>query len=110
IDVVLHALDALGDAWDAVLLVGATTPLCTAADLRAALDAFFAARVSVASVTPDRATNSWRFALRRGRLAGPPRRVGRRQEQRGVILVGAVYVASPAWLRRHRQFVVPGRT
>ncbi len=37
--------------------------------------------------------------------------MGRRQEEAGrVVLNGAVYVASPAWLRRYQQFVEPGRT
>jgi len=123
IDVVLHAIDALGgkDAFDAILLLSATTPLTTVRDVRGAIDSFRDAgrgekpgqQRSVASVMTDPYDDSWRFVLRDGRLSGKP--AGHRVEQRArhpdaVVLNGAIYLATPQWLHQHQQFVVPGRT
>lgn len=122
IDAVLHTLEEIEDAahpFDAVVLLSATTPLTRPQDVRAALRLFATApHPSVASVTRDPIAPSWRFMQRGAIVDRTPRRhhVGRRQEADGkrggdpVYLNGALYVASPAWLRRHRQFVRAGQT
>lgn len=116
IDAVIHAVDRLeseGDAIDAIVLLSATTPLTTARDVRAAVSMFKKGRgTSVASVALDPAPVTWRFGMARGKLtARGPVRIDRRQtDPTPYRLNGAVYVATPAWLRRHRQVVVPGKT
>ncbi|MBI3178101.1 MAG: hypothetical protein HYZ27_00480 [Deltaproteobacteria bacterium] len=65
----------------------------------------------MAAVVPEHVPASWRFTLSGGRLEGTPRRVEQRQAAGDAVrLAGAFYVASPAWLNQHGQFVVPGRT
>lgn len=118
IDAVLHTLDELesaGGQFDAVLLLSAATPLTEERDVREALGLFRrGGGVSVASVTRDRSAPSWRFELHGGVLDRRPRRhrVGQRPRagREAVVLNGALYVASPAWLRRYRQFIQAGRT
>ncbi len=114
IDAVLHAVNELsldGQSFDAVVLLSACAPLVRPGQVRAALRLFQRHREAVAAVVTDRVPASWRFTLLGGRLSGPPRRVGRRQTAlRAVRLAGAFYVATPAWLKHHHQFVVPGRT
>jgi CMP-N,N'-diacetyllegionaminic acid synthase len=113
-EVVLHAvrtLAASGRHFDAVVLLSPTTPLTAPADLRAALRIWREhGRQAVVSVTHERSAPSWRFELAGGVLRAPRgRRVGRRQDGgERVVLNGAVYVASPAWLERHGQFFGPG--
>lgn len=114
IDVVLHTLDQVdgNKRVDAVLLLSAATPLTRPRDVRRALGLFGrGGGVSVASVTEDPTPDAWRFKLRDGRLVGKMRLIGRRQQAtRSWVLNGAIYVATPAWLRRYGQFVRPGDT
>jgi CMP-N,N'-diacetyllegionaminic acid synthase len=94
-----------------VVLLSATTPLTRPADVRRALALFRAGRgAAVIAVTPERAAPSWRFTLAGRRLRAPAgRRVRRRQESAGTYLLnGAIYVATPGWLRRHGQFWATG--
>ena len=56
---------------------------------------------------------AWTYEISDGRLTpvSEKRAATRRQESRGVFgLTGAGYVASPAFLREHRRFIVDGRT
>lgn len=107
IDVVLHAIDQID--CDVVVLLSATTPLIRASDVRRAFVEWTAHRVGIATVTRD-TPPSLRFELAEGCLQAttetPP---GRRQLSNATYrLNGAVYIATPAWLRQHRRFVVPG--
>ncbi|MEZ4270012.1 MAG: acylneuraminate cytidylyltransferase family protein [Myxococcota bacterium] len=117
IDAVLHALASLSIAqapYDAVLLLSATTPLTRPRHVRAALARFERAQgASVCSVRLDPYADSWRFHLVNQRLDRHPRnqRVGRRQlSTPRYVLNGAIYISTPAWLKRYRQFVRPGLT
>ena len=116
IDVVRHALETLqnrGARFDAVVLLSATTPLTTRADVRRGITLFQRSRLAVVSVTPDRVPDAWRFAIERGRVitVGQSSRVGRRQEApKRYHLNGAVYIAAPEWIEHHGQFFVSGRT
>ncbi len=112
---VLHALDELqaaGRQFDVVLLLSATTPLTSVADVRAVVAAWRRHARAVISVTADRVPEAWRLRVRRGRLvASAAAAIGRRQHGRPrFVLNGALYAASPAWLRRHRRFFVSGQT
>jgi CMP-N,N'-diacetyllegionaminic acid synthase len=109
----MHTLTRLGETFDAVLLLSATTPLTATADVRRAVAMFRSHRRSVVSVCVDPIPDGWRFSARRGRLVATSAssRVGRRQQAPlRYQLNGAVYVASPAWLQRHRRFLVSGQT
>jgi CMP-N-acetylneuraminic acid synthetase len=108
--VVAHALEHY--APDVVVMLTATTPLVTSADVRRGMRTFKQDPAqSVAAVVRDATAASWRFhSGADGRLLGPARRVTRRQVEAAVILCGAFYIASPAWLLRYGQFVVAGRS
>ena len=113
----LHALKTsevrLG-SFDEVLMLSPATPLTRVRDIRSALNLFRKGNgASVASVVQDSHGPSARFQLNKGCLDRSPRshRVGRRQEgDPQVLLNGAIYVASPGWLRRYGQFVRAGQT
>jgi CMP-N-acetylneuraminic acid synthetase len=115
IDVVLHALAALeqrGEIFDVVIMLSAATPLTAVGDVRRALQRCRRLGVSAVSVTAETTPDAYRFGLERGRLAAARTpHISRRQEGTPrVRLNGAVYVATPAWLRRFRQFVRANRT
>lgn len=116
IDVVLHAIDALeamDRRFDVVLLLSTCTPLTSVRDVRRVLDTYLAGGgESVVTLCRDPIPDTWRFEMKEDvLLAEPGRKVGRRQEApTRYRLNGALYAASPAWLRREHQFVVPGRT
>ncbi len=113
---VLDALDTLTKEerhFDAVVLLSATTPLTLPKDVRGALALWrHNPNTSVISVVAAPAADSWRMALRKGRLVAksdrPPGR--RQQEKESLILNGAIYVASPRWVALHKRFFVDGRT
>ncbi|MEZ0314593.1 MAG: acylneuraminate cytidylyltransferase family protein [Myxococcota bacterium] len=109
VDVVLHAL--AGSHCDLVVLLSATTPLTLPRDIRNAVGAWKRHRVGVATVCVDTPA-SLRFGMRGEKLVAlGPRRPGRRQEEPTCWrLNGAVYVASPRWLREHERFVVAGKS
>jgi N-acylneuraminate cytidylyltransferase len=109
IDVVLHALDEHQGAVDTVLMLSAATPLTKVGDVRRALLVHKRYGGSVVSVTRDKAPDSWRFAVRDGRLVVPRgTRVSRRQESEARFrLNGAIYLTTTARLRRNHQFVGP---
>jgi len=66
----------------------------------------------VASVVLDPIPDTWRFSIKDGRLCSKtPGRIGRRQEAAPCFrLNGAIYVATPTWLRRHGRFVVHNKS
>ncbi|MEE8410000.1 MAG: acylneuraminate cytidylyltransferase family protein [Myxococcota bacterium] len=116
IDAVLHAIDTLerdGRSFDLVVMLSAATPLTDVRDVRGAVNRLKKSRgESMVSVTMDPVPSEWRFRLERGRLVSQrPGRIGRRQASDDPYrLNGAIYVATPRWLRRHRQFLVSGKT
>ncbi len=122
-EVLLHALDAMDESYDYVVLLQATSPLRTARDIDACIElcrrsgAPAVVSVSLAAKPPQ-----WMYELdAKGRLrpilkgrsaAGlfkTRRSAGRRQELPPVYHPnGAVYVARVDWLRKRRVFVGPG--
>ncbi len=109
IDVVLHAI--AGSSFDLVLLLSATTPLTLPDDVREVVKAWKRHRVGIATVCRDTPA-SLRFSMRDDvLLALGSRRPGRRQSETTCWrLNGAVYAASPDWLRDHKRFVVAKRS
>ena len=116
IDVVHHALDVLQTdqhGFDAVLMLSPTTPLTQARDVRRALTLFrkYGGERSVVSVYAESIPDSWRFTCAHGTLVNVKKRVQKRQESpQRYVLNGAIYVASPTWLRKNGQFFVSGTT
>ena len=115
-EVIAHTLNGQEDPtrpFDAVLMLSPTTPLTQAQDVRKALKLFReAGGPSLISVVEERIPNTWRFTLQEGVLE---------QVQGGVIqprqktapqyrLNGAIYVASPQWLRQRGQFFHHGES
>ena len=113
-EVIAHTLSVQEDPkrpFDAVLMLTPTTPLTQAQDVRRALKLFRQARgPSVISVMEERIPNTWRFTLQGGVLE---------QVQGGIIqhrqktalqyrLNGAIYLATPQWLRQGGQFFKDG--
>jgi CMP-N-acetylneuraminic acid synthetase len=111
-DVILHALDRCGPEFDAVLMLSAATPLTEPRDVRRAVALVKKHGGSAVSVTREAFPTSWRFSVDRGCLVVPRgTRVGRRQQAAlQYRLNGAVFMTSPARLRRYGQFVAPRDT
>ncbi len=112
IDVVLHALEALGE-YEIVALLQPTSPLRTAADIDAACAMLEDDGVpACVSVSPVEQSPYWMYRLGTDRRMTPLIDIGsqatRRQDLPEVYaLNGAVYVARASWLRQHRTFVTP---
>ncbi|MFZ2492706.1 MAG: N-acetylneuraminate synthase [Thermoanaerobaculia bacterium] len=107
-DVVLHALDAFGDDFEAVVLLQPTSPLTAVDDVVAALRMFRETGDPVVSVCAVEHPLEWSFRIDEfSRLTPflPAEGVDRRQDAaRAVRPNGAVYVTSPARLRRDGTF------
>ena len=110
--VVLHALEQLGDRWDAVVLLQPTSPLRQRADLEAALDLYAAAPApaSVVSVVEVPAPLPAQYLLQAdGTLTrahpGAPA-VSRRQDAQPVLTPnGAIYIVEPQAFQQRPSFV-----
>lgn len=115
IDALFHAVDALAETPDYLVLLQATSPLRTGADIdeciRACLDGGAAA---AATITPAAKPPYWMFLRdERGRVRPVIERDA--QEQRQALPptfapTGAVFVAQTEWLRRERSFWKAGET
>lgn len=113
IDVVLHALDNLDEAFDLLVLLQPTSPLRLPEDIDACIERVAAGAPCCVSVTEPGHSPAWMFTLGEGgrmaRLIPEMALPARRQELPPVYaLNGAVYVAEVGWLRAHRSFVRDG--
>lgn len=111
-DVVFHVLDRLGENFDAVVLLQPTSPLTEFDDILGALRLFADSGVSVISVCPDGHPPAWSYLRdEQGRIR-PFRDRGlvhqRQQAEATVHPNGAIYVATPVWLRANNGFVGEG--
>lgn len=114
VDAMLHALDAVGDAFEYCVMLQPTSPLRTSQDIDCALELCVTAKApACTSVTEAKTPPEWLFRLSdSGRLQttidGPmPHR--RQDAPAAYALNGAVYIAEVPWLRRERTFIT-GRT
>jgi CMP-N,N'-diacetyllegionaminic acid synthase len=110
VDVVLHAVDNVGDSYGYVVLLQATSPLRTASDIDGAIElcrrSGAPSCVSVVRVTKG---PGWMYVVDDARRlrpiadAGP--KAARRQDLPEIFMPnGAVYVAELSWLRETRNF------
>ena len=110
---VLHALDALPESYDYVVLLQPTSPLRTGADISAALALCLEQNApACVSVSAPHHAPWWMFSLSDTRRLQPlfPKDAlpSRRQDMPEVYaLNGAVYVAEVEWLRETRSFLTP---
>ena len=112
IEPVLHALAAVGEAYDYVVLLQPTSPLRSAQDIDGCLEhcRLLRAPACVSVSEPDKSPY-WMYTIDAGEhlmplLAGA--QYQRRQDIPPVYaLNGAVYVADCCWLQQHRTFVTP---
>lgn len=116
VDVVLHAVDTLAEDFRYVVLLQATSPFRSGADIDACLDlcrrtdAPSANSVCVAEQSPY-----WMFTQTpdgRLELLIPRERMGFRRQDLPTVYApnGAVYACQVDWLRRERTFWLPGVT
>jgi N-acylneuraminate cytidylyltransferase len=106
LDVVLHALDQLGDP-DILVLLQPTSPLRTSSDIDACVDMCLD-RGAPATVSVGPLAKPWgtlRRVLADGTLESPPEPAGGAP---GHALNGAVYAIRPEFLRRLRTLTPPG--
>ena len=112
-DALIHALDALTEAYDHLVLLQPTSPLRRAEDIDGAIEICHRAGAPVCiSVCEPEKSPYWMFrkddAGRLHPLLAVEEPVSRRQDLPLVFASnGAVYVAEVPWFRRHRTFVGP---
>ena len=110
---VLHALDALPESYDYVVLLQPTSPLRIGADISAALALCLAQNApACVSVSAPQHAPWWMFRLDEGRrmhsLFPQDALPARRQDMPEVYaLNGAIYVARVDWLRESKTFLTP---
>lgn len=111
IDVVFHALDALGNDVDTVVLLQPTSPLTDVDDVLGAIALHRESQLPVVSVCPAEHPAEWLYSIDEGRLSrllpsvtSPDQR---QQAQITFRLNGAVYACSPSDLRRYDSFFGP---
>ena len=112
-DALIHALDALEDSYDYLVLLQPTSPLRTAADIDACLETCrkFDAPACV-SVSVPKKSPYWMFRIdddhRMHRILEAGADSYRRQNLPLIHgMNGAVYVANTTWFREHSAFVGP---
>lgn len=114
VDVVLHALDAIGDAHDMVVLLQPTSPLRLTEDIDRAIDLCLERGApACVSVAPAPKPPEWLMRMDAdGRLVpllpGGLRSARRQDADAALLPNGAVYVARVDWLRRTRSFYAEG--
>jgi len=108
-DVVFHALDTLGGAFDAVALLQPTSPLVEAGDILGAIRLHLEKRVPVISVCAAEHPVEWLYRMEEDGCLNPvlPAKNAHRRQAVGVAYRpnGAVYVVSPDILRQAGDFM-----
>jgi CMP-N,N'-diacetyllegionaminic acid synthase len=112
-DVIIHALDALDEKFDAVALLQATSPLRRGEDIDGCITAWAAAGApACVSVTAVAKPPDWLFWLddrQRMRPVLGSYDVARPRQTlaQAYVLNGAVFLADTDWFRRQRSFYSP---
>lgn len=113
LDVVLHAVDALGGAFDAVVLLQPTSPLTEVDDVVGAMAMFAERHAPVVSVCRAEHPVEWLYTVDDDWRVSRVLSAGERPTQRQKAQVtyrpnGAIFVTAPAMLREHESFFEPG--
>jgi len=112
-DAINHAIDSLGGGFDLVVLLQATSPLRTSADIDGAVRTLAATGATTCiGVTPSPKSPAWMFTRDEvGHLTPLLQKAGvtkRRQVLPPTYLVnGAVYVGDIAWVCENQSFFAP---
>lgn len=111
-ETVLHALEAVGEQYDAVVSLQPTSPLRVALDIDRCVEAFAAAGgPAVLTVARSSKPASWLLTLDDDGHVQPLLSEGLLKPRQDTYLPnGAVYVALVDWLRRTRSFSIAGET
>lgn len=113
IDAIFHAIDTLGEPFDLVVLLQATSPLRLPSDIDGSLEALVRAGApACVSVTVPAKPPFWNYLLdEKGKLVPllpEYNKANRRQNlPQAYVLNGATFVAEIEWLRQSRTFVGP---
>jgi CMP-N,N'-diacetyllegionaminic acid synthase len=113
LDAVLHALNAIPERYDYVILLQPTSPLRLAQDIDDCLETCLAHHApACVTVTEVDQSPFWMYRLDASRLLVPligqkSLPVRRQDHPRVYILNGAVYVAQTTWLQQQRTFLTP---
>jgi N,N'-diacetyllegionaminate synthase len=112
IDVAFHALDVLQTPFDALVLLQPTSPLTDLQDVLGAFELHRQTGRPVVSVCPSEHPAEWLYTIdgqgMLGRLLATEASPDQRQQARRIFRTnGAVYVSTPADLRRFDSFVGP---
>jgi CMP-N-acetylneuraminic acid synthetase len=116
VDAILYTLDTLGEAEGYAVLLQATSPLRTGADIDACIRLCAERKApAAATVSPAAKSPYWMFHLNDDGSVRPvipaPAIANQRQALPPAwVANGAVYVAECDWLRHHRTFWVPDVT
>lgn len=110
-DAMIHALDHVGEDFDYLVLLQATSPLRTAEDIDAAVAiCHHSGASSCVSVAAPAKSPYWMVRIAEdgtlGRLLEPPPEADRRQDlPPAYAFNGAVYVVRVPWFRANRKFL-----
>jgi len=111
VEPILHAIDALSEKYDYVVMLQPTSPLRIAEDIDGCIEmcVHTTAPVCVSMTKPEK-NPEWMYRVADTGSTVPVTNSGytssRRQDlQPSFVLNGAVYVAETAWLKQHRTFV-----
>jgi N-acylneuraminate cytidylyltransferase len=113
IDPVLHALQAIPESYDYVVLLQVTSPLRTAEDIDRCLEYCINKNAPVCiAVTEPEKSPYWMYRLDEGNRLIPLMDEGytslRRQDLPTTYVInGAVYVVGTGWVKQHRTFLTP---
>lgn len=112
-DVLLHALDAIGSDFDYLVLLQATSPFRTSADIDACIQSCHGGAPAAVSVSETPKPPEWICRLAPdGRLRPVLPGDGLQSRRQGLAPAylpnGAVYVARVDWFREHRTFYADG--
>ena len=112
-DVLVHAVEKIGDEFQYLVLLQCTSPLRTAADIDAAIDLCVRSGTpSCVSVSECAKPAQWSVKLSSDRRIHPllgwdAFRKRRQDVERAYIPNGAVFVAKIPWFCQHRSFYAP---
>jgi len=111
VEPILHAIDALSEKYDYVVMLQPTSPLRIAEDIDGCIEMCVNSTAPVCvSMTKPEKSPEWMYRVADTGSTVPVTNLGytssRRQElQSYFVLSGAVYVAETAWLKQHRTFI-----